>query len=173
MLLMMMPFFPLICLLIRAISSGPAIFKHSRIGKDGKPFVMYKFRTMYRNVNEYQEAPISKDDPRVLPYIGKWLRRSSLDELPQLWNVIKGEMSMVGPRPEMPFIVETYEPWQRNRLKVLPGITGWWQISGRKDIPLKTHLEFDFYYIQNQSLLFDIIILLKTIPVVLFGKGAY
>ncbi|MGI6457861.1 MAG: exopolysaccharide biosynthesis polyprenyl glycosylphosphotransferase [bacterium] len=172
-LLMACPFLPLISLLIRLSSKGPAIFKHTRIGKDGKPFIMYKFRTMYRDVNEYQEAPIRKDDPRVLPYIGQWLRRSSLDELPQLWNVIKGEMSMVGPRPEMPFIVNTYEPWQRRRLKVLPGITGLWQISGRKDIPLKSHLEYDFYYIQNQSLLFDIIILLKTIPVVLFGKGAY
>ncbi|MBZ0256619.1 exopolysaccharide biosynthesis polyprenyl glycosylphosphotransferase [bacterium] len=172
-LLLAAPFFPVICLMIRLCSSGPSIFRHERIGKDGKPFIMYKFRTMYRNVNEYQEAPIRKDDPRVLPMIGRILRRTSLDELPQLWNVFKGEMSMVGPRPEMPFIVNSYEPWQRQRLSVLPGITGLWQISGRKDLPLHSNLEYDFYYIQNQSLLFDFIILLKTIPVVLFGKGAY
>ncbi len=167
-----LPFFPIICLMIRLSSPGPAIFRHKRVGKDGKTFTMYKFRTMYQEVNEYQEAPIAKEDPRILP-VGRWLRRTSLDELPQLWNVIKGEMSMVGPRPEMPFIVENYEPWQRRRLSVLPGITGLWQISGRKDLPLHSNLEYDFYYIQNQSLLFDIIILLKTIPVVLFGKGAY
>lgn len=172
-LLMAAPFFPIICLMIRLCSNGPSIFRHERIGKDGKPFIMYKFRTMYRNVNEYQEAPIRKDDPRVLPVIGRILRRTSLDEMPQLWNVFKGEMSMVGPRPEMPFIVNSYEPWQRQRLSVLPGITGLWQISGRKDLPLHSNLEYDFYYIQNQSLLFDLIILLKTVPVVLFGKGAY
>lgn len=167
-----LPFFPLICAAIRLSSKGPAIFRHERIGKDGKPFMMYKFRTMYREVNLYQAAPITKNDPRVIP-VGRWLRRTSLDELPQLFNVIRGEMSMVGPRPEMPFIVEQYEPWQRTRLSVTPGITGVWQISGRKDLPLHSNLEYDFYYIQNQSLLFDITILLKTVPVVLFGKGAY
>ena len=172
MLLCALPFFPIICILIRVSSRGPAIFRHKRIGINGNPFIMYKFRTMYKEVNEYEEAPIRVDDPRILT-IGRWLRRTSLDELPQLWNVIKGEMSMVGPRPEMPFIVESYEPWQRRRLSVLPGITGLWQISGRKDRPLHSNLEYDFYYIQNQTLLFDIIILLKTFPVVLFGKGAY
>ncbi len=172
MLIVTLPFFPIICLLIRLSSPGRTIFRHTRIGLNGKPFIMYKFRTMYKDVNEYQEAPIQKDDPRVIP-IGRWLRRTSLDELPQLFNVLKGEMSMVGPRPEMPFIVDSYEPWQRRRLAVLPGITGLWQISGRKDLPLHSNLEYDFYYIQNQSLLFDLIILLKTIPVVLFGKGAY
>ena len=166
------PIFPFICLAIRMSSKGPAIFRHTRIGKDGKPFVMYKFRTMYHEVNEYEEAPFHKDDARIIP-VGRWLRRSSLDELPQLFNVLKGEMSMVGPRPEMPFIVESYEPWQRARLSVRPGITGLLQISGRKDLPLHSNLEYDFYYIQNQSLLFDITIMLKTIPVVLFGKGAY
>ncbi len=172
MLICSLPFFPLICLIIRLSSPGPAVFRHERIGKNGKPFIMYKFRTMYHEVNEYEEAPIKKKDPRIIP-IGRWLRSTSLDELPQLWNVIKGEMSMVGPRPEMSFIVDLYEPWQRRRLTVLPGITGLWQICGRKDLPLHSNLEYDFYYIQNQSALFDFIILLKTIPVVLFGKGAY
>lgn len=172
MLLVFLPVYPIICFLIRISSPGPAIFKQKRIGLNGEPFIMYKFRTMYKEVNEYEEAPIRPDDPRVIP-IGRWLRRTSLDELPQLFNVIRGEMSMVGPRPEMPFIVNMYEPWQRRRLSVLPGITGLWQISGRKDLPLHSNLEYDFFYIQNQSLLFDLIILLKTIPVVLFGKGAY
>jgi exopolysaccharide biosynthesis polyprenyl glycosylphosphotransferase len=172
MLLCALSFFPIICILIRLSSTGAAIFRHKRIGLNGQPFIMYKFRTMYQEVNEYEEAPIKVDDSRILP-IGRFLRRTSLDELPQLWNVIKGEMSMVGPRPEMSFIVEDYEPWQRRRLTVVPGITGLWQISGRKDRPLHSNLEYDFYYIQNQSLLFDIIILLKTFPVVLFGKGAY
>lgn len=171
-LLLSLPFIPVISILIRISSPGPAIFRHERIGKDGKSMIMYKFRTMYRDVNEYEEAPIRKNDPRVIP-IGRFLRRTSLDELPQLWNVLKGEMSMVGPRPEMKFIVDKYEPWQRRRLSVLPGITGLWQISGRKDLPLHANLEYDFYYIQNQSLLFDLIILLETVPVVLFGKGAY
>lgn len=167
------PVFPVVAIMIRVASKGPVIFRHKRIGKNGEEFIMYKFRTMYRDVNEYQESPITKDDPRVLPVIGQFLRRTSLDELPQLLNVLRGEMSMVGPRPEMSFIVDSYEPWQRRRLSVLPGITGLWQISGRKDLPLHSNLEYDFYYIQNQSLLFDILILLKTVPVVLFGKGAY
>ena len=167
-----LPFFPIISFMIRFSSPGQAIFRQLRIGKDGRPFTMYKFRTMYIEVDEYQEAPIQPDDPRIIP-VGRWLRRTSLDELPQLWNVIRGEMSMVGPRPEMPFIVENYEAWQRHRLTVTPGITGLWQILGRKDLPLHANLEYDFYYIQNQSLLFDVTILLKTIPVVIFGKGAY
>lgn len=172
MLLCFLPIIPIICIAIRVSSPGPAIFRHKRVGKDGEPFIMYKFRTMYYQVNEYQESPITKNDPRVIP-VGRWLRRTSMDELPQLINVLRGEMSMVGPRPEMQFIVDSYEPWQRERLSVTPGITGVWQISGRKDLPLHSNLEYDFYYIQNQSLLFDISILLRTIPVVLFGKGAY
>ena len=167
-----LPFIPVISILIRISSPGPAIFRQRRIGKDGESFIMYKFRTMHAEVDEYAEAPIEPNDPRILS-VGRWLRRTSLDELPQLWNVIRGEMSMVGPRPEMPFIVEHYEAWQRQRLTVKPGITGLWQILGRKDLPLHANLEYDFYYIQNQSLLFDLTILLKTIPVVIFGKGAY
>ena len=97
----------------------------------------------------------------------------SLDELPQLINVLKGEMSLVGPRPEMPFIVEKYEEWQKKRLEVKPGITGLWQIMGRKDRPLHENLEYDFYYIRNRSILLDLIIILKTLPQVLLRKGAY
>jgi lipopolysaccharide/colanic/teichoic acid biosynthesis glycosyltransferase len=117
-------------------------------------------------------APSDASDPRVTQ-LGYWLRKFSLDEFPQLLNVLIGEMSMVGPRPEMPFLVEKYSVWERRRLDVKPGITGLWQIVGRKNLPLSLNMEYDFYYIKNQSLLFDIIILIKTIPAVLFGKGAF
>jgi exopolysaccharide biosynthesis polyprenyl glycosylphosphotransferase len=162
----------LISLLIVLDSKGPIIFKQARVGKDTRVFTMHKFRTMYTNVEPYAEAPMNPEDPRITRF-GKLLRKTSLDEIPQLYNVLRGEMSMVGPRPEMPFIVEKYEPWQRRRLDVKPGITGLWQIVGRKNLPLYLNLEYDFYYIKNQSLLLDITILLKTIPVVLFGKGAF
>ncbi|HNT36382.1 MAG TPA: sugar transferase, partial [bacterium] len=157
---------------IRLSSKGTILFKQERVGKGGKIFVLYKFRTMYMDVPNYEEAPTRSDDPRVFGF-GRFLRRSSLDEIPQLINVLKGDMSMVGPRPEMPFIVEKYDVWQRRRLLVKPGITGLWQIIGRKDLPLHANLEYDLYYVQNMSLFNDILILLKTIPVVFFGKGAY
>ncbi len=163
---------PLIALGIRLSSKGTILFKQERVGKGGKIFVLYKFRTMYMDVPNYEEAPTRSDDPRVFGF-GRFLRRSSLDEIPQLINVLKGDMSMVGPRPEMPFIVEKYDVWQRRRLLVKPGITGLWQIIGRKDLPLHANLEYDLYYVQNMSLFNDILILLKTIPVVFFGKGAY
>jgi exopolysaccharide biosynthesis polyprenyl glycosylphosphotransferase len=164
---------PVIWLLVKLKSKGPVIFRQERIGRSGKHFIMYKFRTMHMNVNDYEEAPITPSDPRIIGWVGRMLRRTSLDEMPQLVNVLLGQMSMVGPRPEMPFIVDSYEKWQRHRLTVKPGITGLWQILGRKDLPLHSNLEYDFYYIRNQSFLFDLSILLKTIPVVLFGKGAY
>ena len=151
----------------------PILFKHERVGKNGKRFLMYKIRTMDPKVDLYAEAPTDPSDPRISGRLGRFLRRTSLDELPQIWNVLKGEMSLVGPRPEMPFIVDDYKDWQKRRLVVKPGITGLWQIMGRKDLPLYANLEYDFYYIQNQSIIFDLTILLKTLPVVLFGKGAY
>ena len=165
--------FPFVWITVRLTSPGPVLFRHERVGRDGRRFVMFKFRTMHTDVPVYEEAPVSQDDPRVIGWVGRFLRRTSLDELPQLFNVLRGEMSMVGPRPEMPFIVERYEKWQRHRLTVKPGITGLWQILGRKDLPLHSNLEYDFYYIRNQSFLYDLSILLKTIPVVLFGQGAY
>lgn len=157
---------------IRVDSPGPILFRHTRVGKDGKPFTMFKFRTMYQDVDPFQPAPRSQDDPRITR-VGRWLRRTSVDELPQIINVLNGTMSFVGPRPEMPFIVERYQGWQAHRLSVKPGITGLWQIMGRKDLPLEENLEFDFYYIRNQSLLLDLTILLRTIPIVFMGKGAY
>lgn len=167
--------FPLWCLIIIAIkldSAGPAFIAQTRIGYKGKPFTMFKFRTMHTNVPLYETAPRKNNDQRITR-VGTLLRKTSLDELPQLINVLKGDMSLVGPRPEMPFIVNKYTLWQRKRLEAKPGLTGLWQILGRKDLPLVENLHYDFYYINNQSLLFDFAILFKTVPVVVFGRGAY
>ncbi len=166
------PVMALICVLIKLDSRGPAMFAHDRVGKDGKIFRLYKFRTMSTETNPYAVAPGDQFDSRITR-MGRFLRKTSLDELPQLWNVITGDMSLVGPRPEMPFIVEQYEPWQRRRLDAPQGITGLWQIAGRKQLPLHYNLEYDFYYIRNWTLLLDVAILLRTIPAVLLGKGAF
>lgn len=161
-----------IAIRIKMGSPGPVIFRHRRVGRNGKLFWCYKYRTMRTDADPYAVAPTDPDDSRITPS-GRFLRRTSLDELPQLLNVLRGEMSMVGPRPEMPFIVENYEPWQRRRLDVKPGITGLWQVIGRKNLPLHLNMEYDLYYIKNQSLLLDIEILLKTVPAVLMGRGAF
>ena len=157
---------------IRATSPGPAFFTQLRIGRDGRPFRMIKFRTMYRDVAPEAVAPTGPGDPRVTPY-GRWLRSTSIDELPQLLNVLRGEMSLVGPRPEMPFIVAAYDEWQRRRLSVTPGITGLWQILGRKDLPMHQNVQYDFYYIRNRSLALDASILLRTAGAVLSRRGAF
>ncbi|MCL5270193.1 MAG: sugar transferase [bacterium] len=171
-LLVTSPLYLLITVLIKLDSRGPVIFSHDRIGKDGKIFRLHKFRTMTTGTNPYAVAPGDQSDPRITRF-GRFLRKTSLDELPQFWNVLRGDMSLVGPRPEMPFIVAQYEPWQRRRLDVPQGITGLWQIAGRKQLPLHYNLEYDFYYIRNWTLLLDIVILLRTIPAVFFCKGAF
>jgi exopolysaccharide biosynthesis polyprenyl glycosylphosphotransferase len=170
--LLISPFFIIIAIVIRLDTPGPILFKQERVGLRGKRFNIYKFRTMFKDVKRFELAPIKPGDKRITR-VGKILRRFSLDELPQLLNVVKGEMSLVGPRPEMPFIVENYSDWERKRLDIKPGLTGLWQILGRKDLPLHENLEYDFYYIKNQSLILDIAIIIKTIPVIIFGKGAY
>lgn len=162
----------LIVVFIKLDSKGKAILQQERIGQGGKKFIMYKFRTMTSQTKLYKLGPKNPQDQRITR-VGKWLRRTSLDELPQLINVLKGDMSIVGPRPEMPFVVKKYNMWQRRRLAVKPGLTGLWQILGRKDIPLHEHLEYDFYYINNHSIILDLVIIFKTIPIVLLGKGAY
>ncbi|MCG3196661.1 MAG: sugar transferase [Candidatus Omnitrophica bacterium] len=159
--------------IIRYKSGASPFFWQRRAGLDGKEFWMVKLRTMRPDADEYAEAPNGPGDPRVLGRLGAWLRRTSLDEIPQIYNVLRGEMTLVGPRPEMPTLVARYEPWQLSRLRVPPGVTGLWQILGRKNLPLHANLEYDFYYIQNRSFLLDLVILVRTIPVVLFGKGAY
>jgi exopolysaccharide biosynthesis polyprenyl glycosylphosphotransferase len=163
---------PLIALAIRLESRGPVIFKQERVGLGGKVFILYKYRTMFIDAPAYAEAPRQEGDSRVTR-VGRFLRKTSLDELPNLLNVLRGDMSLVGPRPEMPFIVEKYQEWQRKRLEVKPGLTGLWQILGRKDLPLHENLEYDFYYIKNRSLLLDFTILLRTIPALLITRGAY
>jgi exopolysaccharide biosynthesis polyprenyl glycosylphosphotransferase len=159
-------------LVLLAGRHGSPIFRQTRAGLHGKHFTLLKFRTMKPDSGEYEVAPVSPGDPRITG-AGRFLRRTSLDELPQLFNVLAGSMSLVGPRPEMPFIVEGYSDWQRRRLDVKPGITGLWQIMGRKDLPLHENLEFDFYYIRNQSLMLDFSILVRTLATVVRGRGAY
>ncbi len=157
---------------IRRDSPGPVLFAQERIGLDGARFRMLKFRTMRSDVDPYAVAPRGRRDPRITRY-GDFLRRTSIDEIPQLWNVLRGEMSLVGPRPEMPFIVDGYDEWQRRRLTVKPGITGLWQILGRKDLPMHDNLQYDFYYIRNRSLWMDLSLLVRTVGAVLTRRGAY
>jgi exopolysaccharide biosynthesis polyprenyl glycosylphosphotransferase len=166
------PLFAFIAWRVRATSPGPALFVQQRVGRDGAPFSILKFRTMRSDVAAYEPGPATGADPRVTP-VGRWLRATSLDELPQLVNVLRGEMSLVGPRPEMPFIAAGYDAWQRRRLSVPPGLTGLWQILGRKDLPMHENLQYDFYYIRNRSLVLDAWILLKTIGVVWSRRGAF
>ncbi|MDR3572908.1 MAG: sugar transferase [Anaerolineaceae bacterium] len=182
-LLVCLPIMGIIALLIRADSRGGAFYRQKRVGENGRLFEMIKFRTMVTDADKMQQFVEKKDvkgrilhktadDPRVTR-IGRLLRRTSLDELPQLINVLKGEMSMVGPRPEMPYLVDKYALWQRKRFAVPQGITGWWQINGRSDKPMHLHTDEDLYYVQHYSIWLDLHIILKTIWVVLRGKGAY
>ena len=172
-----------IALAIRLNSPGEVIYRSTRIGLNGKPFRVYKFRSMYQDSDRlkaalltYNEAqgPLFKirDDPRVTP-IGRFLRRTSFDEVPQLINVIRGEMSLVGPRPPLPNEVAQYEEWQKERLAIKPGMTGLWQVRGRSDISFDEGVLMDLYYIENWSLRLYFQILFRTIPVVLLGRGAY
>lgn len=168
-LLMLAPAFALIAYAIRKDSPGPIFFSQERVGKDGRYFTMYKFRTMFTDAPRYGYTPTQSNDPRITR-IGRFLRRTSLDELPQLFNVLIGNMSLVGPRPEMPFIVENeYDDFLRERLRVKPGITGVWQISADRNRQIHEDIAYDLFYIENQSLLLDLIILVRT---VLFGVGA-
>lgn len=175
------PLFATIALLIRLDSPGPILYRARRIGEDGRPFIMYKFRTMADDADARHpalRAGAEPDDlkPRRDPRVtrtGKLLRRTSLDELPQLWNVLRGEMSLVGPRPEQTFIVERYEPWQHRRTHIRPGMTGWWQVNGRSEQPMYQHTEYDLYYLENYSLLLDLRILGRTVGAVLRGRGAF
>jgi lipopolysaccharide/colanic/teichoic acid biosynthesis glycosyltransferase len=178
-----LPLMGLIALAIKRDSPGPALFRQTRVGEGGGLFTMLKFRTMHDGAEALQDAVSAQsadghilykheDDPRVTR-VGRWLRRTSLDELPQLFNILRGEMSLVGPRPEMPWLVEKYEPWQRKRFEVPQGLTGWWQVNGRADRPMYLHTEDDLFYIRNYSVWLDLRILWKTIQAVLLRRGAY
>jgi len=170
-LLLLLPVFALVAALIRFDSPGPAFFRQRRIGKDGKKFLLWKFRSMSTDAPRYAPSPTSNLDHR-LTRIGRLIRRISIDELPQLINVLKGEMSLVGPRPEMPFIVDAYSSLERKRLTVKPGITGLWQVSPARAFPIHENLQFDLHYIHHQNLLLDGAILLRTIAAVIHGIGA-
>ncbi|MEW6756328.1 MAG: sugar transferase [Candidatus Latescibacterota bacterium] len=136
----------------------------------GRPFMVYKFGTMTVDSPTFGPKPSSFDDERVTR-VGRFLRRTSLDELPQLLNVLRGEMGLLGPRPEQPFLVARYQDWHRERLSVLPGMTGWWQVTGRKQ-PMHDHVEEDLYYVRHRSLSLDLRILVRTVAAVLRGNGA-
>lgn len=171
--LMTFPLWIAAAIAIKLDSSGPVFFKQERVGRFGRHFIIYKFRTMYTTAPKYSMTPRQKGDPRVTR-VGNILRQTSIDELPQLINVIKGDMSLVGPRPEQPFVVKKYNRaiYHRRHL-VLPGLTGLWQVSGRSDKPMEENVKYDLYYIKHHSLLFDLVILARTIPTVLSKRGAY
>ena len=182
-LLLISPVLALTALAIKLDSPGPVFFRQERVGRDGRRFGMYKFRSMadgadqrlddLRDMNE-ASGPIFKirHDPRITR-VGLLLRRWSIDELPQLFNVLRGEMSLVGPRPPLPAEVEQYEDWQLGRLRAVPGLTGLWQVSGRSEVPFHDMVRLDLHYIRNWSLGLDFEILLRTIPAVLTSRGAY
>jgi len=172
-----LPLMGILALLIWIFNGRPILFKQKRAGENGRLFNVYKFRTMLPNQGTKTDAQGNivhkwRDDPRITP-LGRFLRRFSLDELPQFFNILGGSMSLVGPRPELPELVEKYQPWQRERFAIPQGLTGWWQIHGRSDKPMHLHTEDDLYYVQNYSFWLDIQILIQTFWIVLRGKGAY
>jgi lipopolysaccharide/colanic/teichoic acid biosynthesis glycosyltransferase len=189
------PFFLAIALLIKVTSPGPVFFKQGRIGEKGRSFVMYKFRTMREGIDDSihreftqnfikgngsysklddSESKIYKltNDSRITG-IGGFLRRVSLDELPQFINILRGEMAIVGPRPPLPYEYECYEEWHKQRVKVKPGLTGLWQVQGRSSVPFEQMVRLDIHYIENWSLMMDLKIMLWTLPVMLAGTGGH
>ena len=170
-LILLFPLFLLIGLFIKLDSPGPVFFRHDRVGKDGKNFVLWKFRSMRTDVPNYEVSPRSAADAR-LTRVGRLIRRLSMDEMPQLINVLRGEMSLVGPRPEMPFIVDRFHPAKCQRTVAKPGITGLWQISPARAFPIHDNLHYDLHYVRNQNLLLDCAIIVRTIAAVIRGIGA-
>jgi lipopolysaccharide/colanic/teichoic acid biosynthesis glycosyltransferase len=175
-LLVLAPVFAGVALAIRASGPGPSLYRSARLGINGTTFQMLKFRTMRVNAPDIRNADGSTysgaEDPRITP-IGHWLRRTSLDELPQLWNVLRGDMSLVGPRPELPDQVSQYSETDRRRLLVRPGITGLAQVSGRNDLAWKDRRALDVQYVNSLSLRHDLLILARTIPGVLSARGVF
>lgn len=182
-LILLIPIIPVLAVMIKLDTPGPVFFKQDRVGKNGKLFKFYKFRSMRLDADKQKEeiealnekdGPIFKvrTDPRITS-VGRFLRRSSLDEIPQIFNVVRGDMSIVGPRPPLPSEVENYQPWHRRRLEVTPGITCLWQISGRSQLSFNEWMRLDMEYIKHRSFRADLAIFLKTIPAVIARKGAY
>jgi exopolysaccharide biosynthesis polyprenyl glycosylphosphotransferase len=194
-LLVLAPFLAVIALFIKRSSPGPVLFVQERLGRDGQPFSFYKFRSMKHDSDDAIHRQFAamfingdaegcadqndgdnvfklKSDPRITG-IGAFLRRTSLDELPQLFNILKGDMSLVGPRPPIAYEIENYQPWHMERLKVVPGLTGLWQVSGRSSVAFEDMVRLDIRYINTWSLWQDLVILLKTVPVVIRGTGGY
>jgi lipopolysaccharide/colanic/teichoic acid biosynthesis glycosyltransferase len=167
------PLIALIAIAIRLESRGHPLYRQTRVGKDGALFSIYKLRTMVRGA-EFTGAglAIQEGDDRITR-IGAWLRRYSLDELPNLWNVLRGEMSIVGPRPTLAVQVEQYDARQRGRLAVKPGITGWAQVNGRASLPWPERIELDLWYVEHRSLALDLRILARTVRMVASGQGLY
>jgi exopolysaccharide biosynthesis polyprenyl glycosylphosphotransferase len=161
-LVLLFPLFVICAVAIKIDSEGPVFFKQNRTGKDGKVFTIYKFRTMVIDAEPYEVNPLDTNDERITRF-GRFLRKTSLDEIPQLINILKGEMSLVGPRPEMPFITKGYTDFHRERLKMLPGITGLWQLSGDRNKAIHENMEYDLYYKNNTSFFLDLAILLETL----------
>jgi len=151
-----------IAILIKVESKGPAFFRQERVGKQGTRFQMWKFRSMHHNVPSYEVSPTTPMDERITR-VGRLIRKVSLDELPQLLNVLAGDMSLVGPRPEMPFLVNRYNTFQRQRLEVIPGITGLWQLSADRAFHIHENIQYDMYYIRNRGFFLDLAILFHTI----------
>ena len=189
------PFFLAVALLIKLTSRGPIFYSQKRIGEHGEGFTLFKFRTMRQDSDDSIHREFARsfiegrmpnssldektpsvykltNDPRVTA-VGNFLRKTSLDELPQFINILKGEMTIVGPRPPLQYELEHYEEWHKLRLEVRPGLTGLWQVSGRSSVPFDEMVKLDLYYIEHWSLLLDLKIMLRTIPVMLFGSGGY
>lgn len=190
-LVLLSPLLAVVAVIVQLTSPGSPLFRQTRLGRDRRPFVLYKFRTMYDgSPNDVHQAYVSRlltddqpvaggrrglfkleDDPRITP-VGRLLRRTSIDELPQLLNIIRGDMSLVGPRPVLPWEAELFGPAYSNRFLARPGLTGLWQVSGRNKLTMRQGLDLDVEYVCRQSFALDLLILLKTVPVVLSTRGA-
>lgn len=181
--LVLSPLFIIIAIIIKITSKGPVFFSQKRVGKNGKEFYMYKFRSMVVNAEELKEKLAAqnemsgpmfkmKDDPRVTK-VGKFIRKTSIDELPQLWNVLKGDMSLVGPRPSLPKEVAQFEEWMYRRLEVKPGLTCYWQVSGRNNIDFEDWMKLDIRYVDERSTWIDIKLIFKTVGVLFGDKNAH
>lgn len=181
--LVLSPLFIIIAIIIKTTSKGPVFFSQKRVGKNGKEFNMYKFRSMVVNAEELKEKLAAqnemsgpmfkmKDDPRVTK-VGKFIRKTSIDELPQLWNVLKGDMSLVGPRPSLQKEVAQFENWMYRRLEVKPGLTCYWQVSGRNNIDFEDWMKLDVKYVEERNLWIDIKLIFKTVFVLFGDKNAH